>query len=135
MENKRWNKLIKENKNVSYSAIVLDEESRNKILALFGSEIPEGWEILAHHVTINLGPLKEEFGYNVGDKVKSNITDLGISDKAIALRVDAKTMNTNSHITLAINRAGGAKPKDSNDIENWVPVEGLSVWGVVEEIN
>ncbi len=134
MENKRWNKLIKENKNVSYSAIVLDEESRNKILALFGAEIPEGWEILAHHVTINMGPLKEEFGHNLANKVEAKITDLGTSDKAIALRVDAKTKNENSHITLAINRVGGAKPKDSNDIENWVPVEGLSVWGVVEEV-
>lgn len=123
------------NKKISYSAIVLDEESRNKVLALFGNEIPQGWEVIAHHVTINLGPLKEEFGYNTGNKVEVDIKDLGVSDQAIALRVNANTMNKNAHITLAIDRKGGAQPKDSNKIETWYPVEGLKVSGVVQELS
>jgi len=127
--------VMMKNKKISYSAIVLDKLSKDKVLSLFGSEIPEGWEIICHHITINLGPLQQNFGYIAGDVVSSKIISLGISNKAVAVEVDAKTMNKHSHITIAIDRNGGAFPKDSNNIENWYPVEGnLIVSGIVEEL-
>ena len=46
-----WNKFLNE-QNISYSGVVLDEESKQKLLSL---EIPEGWEQVAHHMTIMVG--------------------------------------------------------------------------------
>ena len=40
---------------ISYSAVVLDKASRKKLLEL--GTMPKGWEPVAHHMTINIGPL------------------------------------------------------------------------------
>ena len=48
-----WRQYLTE-QNIAYSGIVLDEESKQKLLAL---PIPEGWETIAHHMTITLGAL------------------------------------------------------------------------------
>ena len=45
--------------NISYSAVVLDDESRNKLIKIFKPMIPEKYEIIAHHMTIKLGALDE----------------------------------------------------------------------------
>jgi len=43
--------------NVSYSAVVLDDRSRTRLIERFKSLIPEGYEIVAHHMTINMGEI------------------------------------------------------------------------------
>ena len=58
-------------------------------------------------------------GY-VGEKFKIVINGVGISDKAMAFRVDEKSVvcvNDIPHITIATFRGG--KPVDSNEITNW----------------
>ena len=42
---------------ISYSCVVLDEQSRNKLLNVLHDKIPVDWQIIAHHMTITLGPL------------------------------------------------------------------------------
>lgn len=36
-----------------YCGIVISEDSKNKLLDKFENEIPDGWEIIAHHMTID----------------------------------------------------------------------------------
>lgn len=119
---------------ILYSAVVLDEKSRSRLLAAFGSVLPEGWTPIAHHMTISFGksvPNKEDLGKTVQLKV----TELGKSDMAIAVRVDGyPSKNEIPHITLGVNPEGG-KPVMSNLITDWKPVKEVKLSGVVTNIN
>jgi hypothetical protein len=117
-----------------WSAVVLDENSRNRLIAEYKSQIPQGWEIIAHHMTINFRGLSDEEGKLVNLKV----IEVGLDDKALAVKVvgyDKPTNNAFPHVTIAINRSGGAKPKDSNDIKNWTKVpNGITLSGTIENL-
>ena len=73
-----WMSILK---NISYSAIVLDAQSRNKLLPL----VPEGWKPYAHHMTIRMGALKEDTQYEVGQKATMNMTAIGMDNRAMAV--------------------------------------------------
>lgn len=120
---------------IGWSAVELDEQSKNKLLTEFGSKIPEGWEKIAHHMTITMGGLPPEKKSDVGKTVTLMATHLGVSEKAIAVKVSGYfTTNQNPHITLAIDRKGGAKPVDSNKITNWETLpQQISLSGKVTE--
>jgi hypothetical protein len=128
--------------NIAYSAVVLDNESRDFLIKRFSGIIPEGWEIIAHHMTINLGELKpdlfSEFNSEklLGLELELAIKKIGVSDKAIAVEVaGAPTVNKIPHITLAVNRKEGGKPVMSNYITNWSPVNvSERLKGKVEEV-
>jgi hypothetical protein len=125
--------LLEENYKVSYSAVVLDKQSKDIILKTVS--IPNGWKIFAHHMTISLGNLPEQFKDLLGKKQKLRVTKLGKSDKAIALGVDSElSLNKIPHITVAINTSIGAKPKDSNEITDWEDIEPFELVGHVEEV-
>jgi hypothetical protein len=117
-----------------WSAVVIDGATRDKLLSEYKSQIPDGWEVIAHHMTINpFAPTDD-----AGKDVKLKVIATGKSDKAFAVKVtgyDGKTNNKFPHITIAIDRSGGAKPKDSNDISEWKDVQdGIVVSGVVENL-
>ena len=119
---------------VSYSAVVLDTPSKQSILSRM--DIPDGWKIICHHMTIKLGELPENLKDKKGSKVSLKITKLGKSEKALAVGVETD-LSTNAipHITVAINSSNGAKPKDSNDITEWTDLdESFTVNGKIEEI-
>ena len=117
-----------------WSAVVLDDRSVNALISQYKPKIPNGWEVIAHHMTINPFGLTPDEGKQVNLKVVA----VGMTDKALAVKVegyDGKTNNAFPHITIAINRAGGAKPKDSNSIQNWEPVSnGLVLSGTVQNL-
>lgn len=117
-----------------WSAIVIDDASRNSLLSKYKNKIPEKWEVIAHHCTINPFGLTDD----VGKSVNLKITEFGIDDKAMAVKVtgyDKKTNNNFAHITIAINRIDGGKPKDSNNIKQWIKVEdGLTLHGTIENL-
>ena len=46
--------------NISYSAVVLDKQSRERLINRFKSVIPEDWSVIADHMTINLGEIDPE---------------------------------------------------------------------------
>jgi hypothetical protein len=121
---------------VSYSAVVLDDASRTKLIQHMQSNIPDGWEVIAHHMTINMGELKPEFEKYLGMKVNLTVKTVGISDMALAVGVEGfETTNKIPHITVAVNRKEGGKPFMSNKITNWQPVQfALELSGVVEEV-
>lgn len=128
---------IESKEKILYSAVVLDEDSRDKLLTLVRSyvEVPENWAKLAHHMTIifkeGLPPeLKNDLNKNVTLTVKT----IGISDDAIAVGVEGyPTTKDTPHITLAIPPNG--KPGDSNNIEDWKDIKDtILLQGKVSEI-
>jgi hypothetical protein len=141
-------KFYKTGKNVMYSAIVLDEKSRQELLQRFvyGDDEFNDWIKICHHMTICMGELPEHIKrYWLDEEVELVITHIGRSDKALAVKVEGFfTLNKKTsfefeiidripHITIAINPIDGA-PKDSNYITNWEKIETIKLTGVVEEI-
>ena len=122
-------------KKVLYSAVVLDDISKTKILN--SVQIPDGWEIICHHFTLCLGAVPEDKKYLLGKNVELIGNQIGQTDKALALKVNnfQRFMPGTSHITIAINKSAGAKPKDSNEINIWNDLgTTLYLSGNVEEI-
>lgn len=119
---------------VSYSAVVLDPQSRDRILNHLS--IPNDWKVICHHMTIKMGELPEDLKNRKGEKVNLKVTKLGKSDKAMAVGIDTGlSQNSIPHITVAINASAGAKPKDSNDIKDWTDLEeSFTVNGRIEEV-
>lgn len=122
--------------NVLYSAVVLDDKSRSKLLKVVQPMIPDGWEIIAHHMTIKLGAINPENRGDLNDEVTLNVVDYAIDDMAFAVGVSGYPSNNKKpHITIAINRLEGAKPVMSNNLTNWKPLGfPLELKGVVTEI-
>ena len=131
-------KKIRESKDkVLYSAVVLDEESKNKLFALMRLcvDVPGEWKRLAHHMTIVFKEgLPEELKDDLNKDVTLTVKSIGVSDDAIAVGVEGyPSTKDNPHITLAIPPDG--KPVNSNDIEDWRDVENeILLNGKVSEI-
>ena len=119
---------------VLYSAIVLDNESHQKILDTI--HIPEGWKTYAHHMTLSLSQLPEEWKNRIGEKVILNVDKVGSTDKAMALRVSnfERLMPGTPHITVAVDWENGGRPKDSNQIKDWTFKIDLSLTGTIQEV-
>jgi tRNA nucleotidyltransferase/poly(A) polymerase len=119
---------------ISYSGVILDSESTNKLVSLLGDFDIEGWRVYAHHMTVNLGPIPHNKRGLIGQDFDLTVTDIGSNDNVIAVKVDTplETSNKVPHITLAVSPNG--KPRMSNDITNWVSVTPFKVSGTLEEI-
>lgn len=118
---------------VSYSCVLLDQASKTALLERnFPIDIPTDWKTFAHHMTITLGELKDKS--EIGQNVILQVTAVGISDMAMAVKVNGfHSKNDIPHITLAINPDGG-KPVMSNNITKWQDIKPFIVTGVVSEI-
>ena len=82
----------------------------------------EGKELAANGLDILLGEYQQ-----------LHVNSIGISEEAIAFRVDNyKTQNEHSHITIAV--APGSKPVKSNEITDWFPIDGFYVTGRIDKI-
>lgn len=137
-----WKSYLIEQASVSYSAVVLDDNSISKLKQEANKIIPKDFvyetksgEQLPHHMTINMGPLKMD-GYKVGDKIDLKVVGFGISKDAIAAEVSPPypiDSKSRPHITIAIPIGG--KPFMSNKIETWNKIEQpFVVSGIVEEV-
>lgn len=117
---------------VLYSAVVLEKESQNVLFSNVGKLIPEGWIKYGHHMTINMGPLKDKA--ELGLEVLLAVEKIGFSDMAMAVKVKGfHTNNDIPHITVAINPNGG-KPVMSNYITDWRDIRMFVLSGIVTEI-
>jgi hypothetical protein len=79
-------------------------------------------------IAFNNGSAKAQEAYNIyepyfGEGVDLIATHIGVSNDAIAVKVDftGETQNRFPHVTLATPING--KPVNSNYIENWQPLE------------
>jgi hypothetical protein len=122
--------------NISYSAVVLDDRSRSRLIERFSSMIPEGWEVIAHHMTINMGEIDPEYQKYLGLTVRLSVDDVAMDDKVMAVGVSGfDSRNAKSHITLAVNRKAGGKPMMSNNLTNWEKLKRpLLIIGKVTEV-
>jgi predicted kinase len=122
---------------VLYSAIVLTEKSRAKLIAASQGEIPDGWDIFAHHMTIVFGKeLPANMKPMLGKTVEITATKFGRNDLAMSVLVDGfESLNDKPpHVTLAVNTKGGGKPVDGGLIDNWVKITPIKLSGVVTEV-
>jgi hypothetical protein len=121
-------------KKVSYTGIILSNQSKNLLLSTLS--IPEGWERVVHHMTINMGPFKGPREL-IGRTVKLEAVTFAMNDKVMAVGVKSDIPSTNAvpHITVAVNRAKGAKPVMSNALVDWKPLtHPLSLEGTIQEV-
>lgn len=129
-------------KTKKFASVVLTEESRDALLENVSQYIPEGWKVIAHHMTINFGDgLPDNLRSDLGKAKMITATEIGISDMAIAVKVmPGKDMGDVirkagkiPHVTIAVNPNGG-KPVMSNDITNWSELpKRMELVGVVTE--
>ena len=126
-------------KKVSYSAVVLDDKSRASLLKVLSPMIPEGWETIAHHMTIKMGALEngseaqEDMENNI--EVSLKVIDYAMDDLVMAVGVEGyNSNNPKPHITVAVNRNAGGKPFLSNKLTDWKPLGfPLNLIGKVSE--
>lgn len=116
---KKWN----------YIGIFLNEESSRNLLEAAKEYIPEDWTEYAHHLTLafnsNGDPNDSIFinnQPNYGKDYSLTVKEIGVSDKAIAVRVSNVKLSDGRtpHITVAVSPDG--KPVDSNGITDWKPL-------------
>ena len=129
------------NGNWQYFGIFFDSVIQDRILnfAKRYVKIPNDWKIYCHHMTIvyNDGSdikqkLAEKLEPLVGTVETLNVVGIGISDRAVALKIDYRTANKISHVTVAV--APGAKPVESNDIIDWKQTENFELKGILSYV-
>lgn len=118
-----------------YIGLRFDVDFFSKLSEEVYPQIPKEARIFADHITcLHRSQIEQDGAENVlinfieDVLVKHNFmsevkfTHIGISDKAVALKAELEVpcMNDTPHCTIAT--LNGGKPKDSNDIENWIPL-------------
>ena len=122
--------------NLLYSAVVLDDDNRAKLIKFVDGiiDISSTWKRIAHHMTMGFKkPVPDHLRNDIGKSVQLNVTELGISNDAIAVKVEGyHSDNKIPHITVAIPKNG--KPFNSNLITKWYPVHQITLTGTVMEV-
>ena len=131
-----------------YWAITLYPEAKSRIMKLVNQsglkdkvDNWDNWKLYCDHITIAHPKGCTQPEYNAVDKILQmfegrtvlfKLTSVGISENAIALGVDAPTLNAHSHITIAIKE--GHTPKESNEIKVWEPLWCLTKFeGIIQK--
>lgn len=121
-----------------YTACVLDESSRTTLVEWMHStqQPAEHFEVLCHHVTIDLKPIAKSMGAEFnGQRHEMRVVRFGRLDGIMAVEVETlvPSKNARKHITLCCDRVNGWKPMRSNDIVEWTDIEPFVLYGVVQE--
>ena len=116
--------------------MVLDKDARFRLVERYKRFIPQNFEILAHHMTINMGEIDPEYVKYLGMSVNLTVEEIAMDDKVVAVGVSGfYSKNPKPHITLAVNTFEGGKPKMSNNLTNWEKVKRpLTISGKVTEV-
>lgn len=125
---------------VLYSAIVLTEESHDKLVRIFSDVIPDEWDMFAHHMTFAFKePLPDELREFEGEETTIYATHFGKTSKVCAVSVEGDhtsfSNNPIPHITVGVNKREGGSPVMSNDITDWSELDPhIELTGVIKEI-
>jgi 2'-5' RNA ligase len=128
--------MEKHSKKLLYIGIGLTQESSMQ-LKEFGEQILNKGIIknfepkfFCHHMTVCF---YKQFNQDILDWSKENkgrtfemqVTEIGFSNKAIAVKVKTKapTYSNFKHITIATNLLTNGKPFNSNEIINWFTID------------
>lgn len=123
-----------------YCSIILDKESQLKLVELTKHYYNDEWENYyslnskdkyCHHMSISYDSILEDLGLIEGKKICITIINIGISPKAIAVKVDKPINNMTilPHITIAVNRHNNGERLDSNNITDWKEIETIELTG------
>ena len=122
--NQQQQKKEKKERKPIFWAVYLHPESHGILTSSLEQEIPEGWKLFAHHMTIAFGNIKgddvkEFIDNNLGQEAELTAVAVGMSDEAMAVRIESNVPSDNKipHITVAVPEGG--KPVKSNFITNW----------------
>ena len=119
----------------SYTALVIDPTDRAVLLRAFPA--PAGWTPYCHHMTCNMGGSENgPAAAMIGQKASATVVAFAQDEKVMAVQVESSVPSNNAvkHITVAVNRAAGGKPFQSNSLKNWQPVQRVTVNGTVVEV-
>jgi hypothetical protein len=121
---------------ISYSAVVLDDKSRKKLYDTFAKYIDDGYEYIGDHMTLNMGEIDNKYVNMLGLNVGLRVDGFAKNEFVIAVRIGNFDLGDKTpHITIAVNRKNGGKPKMSNDIKEWTPyLRPLILVGTVKEV-
>lgn len=126
---------------IYYGVFLDDDESQrvyNIVNSLPGINIPDDWRKYADHMTIIYNNKSEiaqawakQANVRLGEDVLLKATHVGVSDKAIAIRVTGEmSANDIPHITIACSPTG--KPVESNKITNWREIDPFTINGRID---
>ena len=125
-----------------YFGVFLDADESERVYnivnSLPGIDIPDNWRKYTNHMTIiynNKSEIAQAWAKatapRVGEDVLLKATHIGMSDKAIAIRVNGEmSANAIPHITIACSPTG--KPVDSNKITNWREIVPFTISGKID---
>jgi hypothetical protein len=122
-----------------YTAVVLDINSAKKLMDEVKEIVPSDWELICHHMTINMGSFDSgpapAAGFKLCQDVELKVTTFAQDGKVMAVGVECPVPSNNAikHITVAVNRAGGGKPFHSNKLTGWAPIGNFVLKGHIEE--
>ena len=132
---------------MAYTAVVLTEESRAELISVMGLDrnLPSGWAIKCHHMTVDMRPAAKSIAADfIGQTVELELiaagalmASAGVGIFAVEVACVVPSKNERKHITLAHHES--VKPKQSNDIVDWLPRrDGLDrkvvLRGTVQEV-
>jgi hypothetical protein len=107
---------------MAYTAIVLDEQSRQAIIArtkqFVAYAVLDKPTVFCHHVTLGM---RLDDKWIVGERRTMTVTHLGyIAGRIMAFAVSGVHDSDNAvpHVTLAASQ--GVKPRESNEITKWL---------------
>jgi hypothetical protein len=112
-------------KRAKYTAGFLNEENKKNLTSIFKEKIPQEWEIVCHHMTLNIGECSKDFEEYLNTEQSLQCTafgiDLELGVAAIKVEGDLPSKNEIKHITFAKSENG--KASNSNKIKEWEQVE------------
>lgn len=125
--------------NTMYTAVVLDIDSAKQLMNEVKNVVPSDWELICHHMTINMGSFDSgpagPAGFKLCQEVEITVKTFAEDGKVMAVGVECPVPSANAikHITVAVNRAGGGKPFHSNKLTTWKPIGNFVLKGHIEE--
>lgn len=100
----------------SYWAFVLDDASRNALLAKFPPKFPD---VIAHHVTVAMCKACPA-GFTPGDSQQIDVIWYAADESLETVVVRAGSLHRPDgrpfHVTLSLDKAAGRKPVQSNQL-------------------
>lgn len=127
--------------NFHYFGLFLDTDTKNRLMDILTDNIDYNIALnvadrifIDHCTLLHMSQLhgnSEIYNYlkgYVGKEFQIVINGVGISDKAMAFRIDKKSVvcvNDIPHITIATFKEG--EPVDSNEITNWKNIEPIVI--------
>lgn len=118
--------------NIHYSAVVLTDKSKERIIKQFAKQIPDDYNIVVDHMLINDGEIRPDLKKFLDMPIGLSINKLGICEGFVVLDVSGFESNLDKpYILLAKNNNSSF---NTNRIEWQKLKKPMYVSGIVKEV-